>query len=221
MAILQTDASGLALTDNNGKPLVYTSGSVLQTKSTTAHAASATTNIGGFARDTTDNWQQFITCDLTVKKATSSILFLATAFATARKTAGGANQTYNLRTKVMRNRAGVWTDVASVNSGSNYTGNARWNPKSSLITGNNNDKAEESYGQGGVLTWMIMDPIGASADNQTVTYAIWFTNSAEGWVAYLGSGAIESPPNMSAMTLIEFSGTTDVESGWNENSTYP
>lgn len=220
MAILQTDASGLALTDNNGNPLVNTSGSVLQTKSTTTHSAVATTDVGGFARDTTSNWKQFMACSMVVKKSTSSILFLATSFATARKLPAGTGQSYNLRTKVMRNRGSGWTDVASVNSGSNYTGNARWNPKSSLIVGNNDDQDDTSYGQGGVLTWMIMDPIGASADNQTVTYSIWFTNMISGWVGYLGSGAIENPPNMSAITLIEFSGTTN-NTTWNQNSSYP
>lgn len=44
MAILRTDGSGLALTDNNGKPLVLTTGSIIQVVNNTSNDINYTTS---------------------------------------------------------------------------------------------------------------------------------------------------------------------------------
>lgn len=220
MAILRTDASGLALTDNSGNPLVKTTGSVLQTRSNTSYSSSSTTNVGGFGRNATVNWVQFLTCQLTINKQTSTALILGSAFAIARRFNLNSPTTTNIRTKIMRRRSqGEWTDVAPGTG--DYTGLARWNPKTPTASYTGGSADGNTYLAGGMLSYLIMDPTPASQDSQNVEYAIWFTSDNSLTQTWMGSGDIEDPNTLCTLTVIEFASNISSSYSWTANTIYP
>jgi hypothetical protein len=81
MAILQTDASGIALTNNSGKVLVRTSGSILQVQSNVSTAANSTTS--------TSFVNSALAVNITPYYTTSKILIITSFFTWIESYGGG------------------------------------------------------------------------------------------------------------------------------------